>query len=101
MDSSPILVDSCGILTFLQECEGHQEVLIWEKVAKGPGIFESSKILVPKVDHLPVFEGSRWQIRIAEGAASLFDDGCWLPGGTELNFNVRLERNKDINASSY
>ena len=57
MDSSPILVDSCGILTFLQECEGHQEVLIWEKVAKGPGIFESSKILVPKVDHLQVFEG--------------------------------------------
>ena len=76
---------------------------IWEKVAKGPGIFESSEILVPrwKVDHLPVFEGSHWQIGIVEGAASLFDDGRWLPGGAELNFNVRLERNKDINASSY
>ena len=27
MDSGPIAVDSCGIFTFLQECEGHQEVL--------------------------------------------------------------------------
>jgi hypothetical protein len=47
---------------------------------------------------LPVFERSRWQIRIAEGGASFSDDGRWLPGtgGPELNFDVRLKEKKYI-----
>ena len=53
-------------------------------------------MLVPcwKVDCLPMFEGSQWQIRITEGVASFFNDGQWLPGGLEPNFNMGLERNK-------
>ena len=56
-------------------------------------------MLVPrwKVDCLPLSEGSRWQVRITECVVASFytrDNGCWLPGGPELNFNVGLERNK-------
>jgi hypothetical protein len=57
-------------------------------------------MLVPrwKVEYLPVFEGSCWQIRVAEGGASFSDDGCWLssPGGPELNFDVRLKEKNSL-----
>jgi len=60
-------------------------------------------MLVPrwKVECLPVFEGSRWQIRIVEGVASFSDDGRWLPEprGPELNFDVRLKEKKDTLAT--
>ena len=52
-------------------------------------------MLVPrwKVERLPVFEGSCWQIGIAEPGASSSDGDRWLPGGSELNFDLGLERN--------
>ena len=47
---------------------------------------------------MPVFEGSRWQIGIAEGGASFSDDGHWLSemGGPKLNFDVRLKEKKYV-----
>jgi hypothetical protein len=68
----------------------------WEQITKRPWIFESAEMLVPhwKVGCFPLFEGSCWQVRIAECVASFSDDGRWLPGRPELNFNVGLERNK-------
>lgn len=65
----------------------------WDQITERPWIFESSEILVPrrKVERLPMFEGSCWQISIAEGGARFSVDDRWLLGGLELNFNVRLE----------
>ena len=41
---------------------------------------------------MPVFEGSGWQIGIAE-AGACFSSDRWpseLPGGPEIDFNIRL-----------
>ena len=65
-----------------------------DQFTEQPQVFECAEILIPcwNVEGLPVFESSSSQIGVAEAAASFYNADRWLLGGSELNFDMGLER---------